>query len=285
MSQDVRAALALILGGACLTGSQAIIKSISGELPDTVLVLFRQFFGLICFAPIVLPDLRRFRTQAVFGHLWRTAFGISAFYALVIALGYLRLGDTVALSFTTPFWAAALAAIFFRERMGWQRAAATALGFLGVLLIAKPGGAGFHWAMLFALASAVLTSAAFFTVKRLSKTEAPVVISFYFMFFGALFFVPPALVQWQWPAGGQWPALAAIGVLSFFGQLLITYGFSKGTFTKMAPMDFVRLPISVVIGLLAFHELPDGWSLLGMATIGVAAYFIVLGAASKRAAR
>jgi drug/metabolite transporter (DMT)-like permease len=240
-----------------------------------MIALGRHVVGVLCFAPLFL---RRgpgaFRTQRPFAHFTRTCFGFASYMTFVYALTRLTFGDTVALSFTAPFWAALIAVVFLGEKLVPARLLATAGGFLGVVLIAKPGG-GFHPAMLVALSSAVLMSLAMFQVRQLADSESPDRITFYFMLFGILLALPFALADWRTPEWHHLPFLALIGVASFFGQRCLTRGYALGTFSKMAPMDFLRLPWSVAIGLVVFAEVPDPWSVLGMAIVALALLAIV----------
>lgn len=272
---DRRGALWMIFGGAAMTVAHALSKTLVVDMPEGVLVLWRHVIAALCFAPLLLRDgAAAYRTRKPFGHFWRTVFGFAAFYAFTWSLARLTLGDTVALSFTAPFWSALLAVMLFGERVRPARLLATCVGFMGVLLIAKPGF-GFHPAMLVALGGALLVSLAMSAVKQLTATESPDSIAFYFFVIGSALALPLALLDWRWPGAWEWLLLTLLGVFSFFGQMGLTRGYMHGTFSKMAPMDFLRLPTSVAVGLLLFAELPDLWSLLGMLVIAGAALSIV----------
>ncbi len=281
LSPDARGALFMLAGGAFMTLAHSTFKYLAGELPWGVIALGRHVVGVLCFAPLIL---RRgpgaFRTQRPFAHFARTCFGFASYMTFVYALTRLSFGDTVALSFTAPFWAAIIAVIFLRETVVPVRLIATLVGFLGVVLIAKPGGS-FHPAMLVALGSAVFMSLAMFQVRQLASSESPDRITFYFMLFGNLLALPFALADWQTPEWRHVPYLALIGVAAFFGQRCLTRGYALGTFSKMAPMDFLRLPWSVAIGLLVFAEVPDPWSVLGMLIVALALLAIVRGGGAK----
>lgn len=276
LSADARGALWMLAGGVSMTVAHSTFKHLSAELPFGVIVFCRHIIGTTILLAVILGRGRiSLRTSRFTGHFWRTVFGFSAYVTFVYALTRLSLADTVALSFTAPFWAALIAITVLRERVVPMRLVATLAGFAGVVMIAKPGGA-FDLAMMAALGSALMTSFAMLQVKQLSGSEGPDVITFYFMAIGIGLAAPFALVQWQTPALQHVPYLLTIGVFSLMGQQFLTRGYSIGTFSKMAPMDFLRLPLSVVIGLAFFSELPDLWSMLGMAIIGAASLVVVL---------
>lgn len=263
----------MLAGGAFMTLAHSTFKYLAADLPWGVIALSRHVVGVLCFAPLFL---RRgpvaFRTQRPFAHFVRTCFGFGSYMTFVYAL--LTFGDTVALSFTAPFWAAVIAIVVLREAIVPARLLATVGGFLGVVLIAKPGGS-VHPAMLVALSSAFLMSLAMFQVRQLADSESPDRITFYFMLFGIVLALPFALADWRTPERRHLPFLALVGVASFFGQRCLTRGYASGAFSKMAPMDFLRLPWSVAIGFVIFAEVPDPWSILGMAIIALALLAIV----------
>ncbi len=276
MSDDLRGGLLMIVSGLCFTVSSAAIKDLASDLPTMVVAVLRHVVALVCFAPMVWRQgLALVRTQRYFEHFYRGAFGFVSFLAFVYVLPLLNLADVIALSFTTPLWSLLLSVVMLRERVPVSRGVATAIGFFGVLLIAKPTSS-FGLAALIALGSALLSSLAMMKVKQLSRTEPPDRIAFYFMLNGLLLGSPFALPVWQTPSLRQWGLLALIGIVSFAGQLCLSRAYAVGQFTKMAPMDFFRMPLGIVVGFLLFSELPDLWSVLGMAIVVGASLFIVL---------
>jgi drug/metabolite transporter (DMT)-like permease len=250
-STEVRGALNIILNGFCMVVGTAMIKHVAGVLPETVVIAARHLVAVLCFAPLILAQgPAAFRTQRPFGHLWRAAFGLSGFFAFIYSVTHLKLSDAVALAFTQPIWSTLMAAAVFGERLGVVRFAAVLGGFGGVLLIAKPTRT-FEPMMLVGLAGALLTSI--------------------------------ATGLWAVPAAGVWtpiplatlPWLLAIGLLAWFGQIALSRGYQLGRFSTMATMDFIRLPLSVIVGLIAFSEVPDAFSVLGMLIIATASLVIV----------
>jgi drug/metabolite transporter (DMT)-like permease len=284
-SDDLRGGLLIILGGLCFTIVGVTIKQLAGSLPEIVIALWRHIFAVACFAPFILrKGIGAVRTQRYFGHLYRSAFGFISFLGFVYALPRLDLADVTALSFTTPLWSLLLAVLFLGEPVRPSRWLATVLGFGGVLLVARPTSQ-LQPAVLIALASALFSSLAMMKVKQLSLTEPPDRISFYFLLNGMLFAAPLALPVWRMPDLPQLLLLAVIGGISCLGQLCLSRGYALGQFSKMAPMDFFRLPLAVLLGFALFAELPDLPAFAGMAIIVAASLFILLSRAKPRVAR
>jgi drug/metabolite transporter (DMT)-like permease len=118
-------------------------------------------------------------------------------------------------------------------------------------------------------------------VKQLSATEPPDRITFYFLANGLLIGLLPALATWATPTPIQLALLAAMGAISCIGQMCLTRGYALGQFSKMAPMDFCRLPLAIALGFALFGEWPDVAGLAGMAIIVAASLFILLSRAPR----
>ncbi len=275
-ARDIRGALYMMLNAVCLVAGIAMIKQLTGEIPDPVIVLFRHLLALVFFGPSIWRAGFAFlRTQRFGTHALRTACGYAGFLAFVYAAGRMPLADVMALGFTQPLWAALLAKLAFGERLGAVRLGALVLGFAGAMLVLRPSGA-LPLPALAALANAVLTSIAMMTVKRLSVTEPPERIAMMFLLVGAVLSVPAAAVTWQTPALATLPLLIAIGALAWLGQIGLSRGYALGRFSAMAGMDFTRLPLAVAIGWIVFAETPDLLAIAGMILIGIASSVVVL---------
>jgi len=281
-ADDLRGGLYMFLSGLSFAVLSSGLKELSHDLPALMVGLLRNVAALAFFAPLLWRrGFGLVRTDRWREHFLRSFYGYVSFLMFVYALPILLLADAIALSFTTPLWSLLLSALVIAEKIPPSRWLATAIGFGGVLLIAKPGS-DVSAATALALLSAVLASLAMIKVKQLSRTEPPERIAFYFMFNGLLIGLPIALPFWQWPDARQWLIVIGVGGLSFLSQLCLVRGYALGTFSKMAPMDFLRLPLGIVSGFALFGELPDIWSVLGMAVVVSATLFIMLKRDRKR---
>jgi len=267
-----------ILGGAvCFALGGGLIKyliAVEGMSWGSVAFL-RHVFALPFFLALALQGgWAPLATRRPVAHLARGAFGFASFVLFVVALAQMKMGDAFALAYTTPFWSLAIAAVVFRERFGAGRIAATALGFAGVLLVVKPAG-DFNIYALVALASAALTSAAMMMVKRLSATEPPDRIAFWFILAGLPFGAPLAALDWTPPDLAGAAFLAALGGLTWIGQRCLSRGYAIGRFSKMAPLVFVQVAIATLFGLVVFGEVPDAAALAGMVLIAAGTFLVV----------
>ncbi len=282
-ANDLRGGVFLIAAVICFTIAFSIIKQLTAELSEPVIGLFRSLFAMVFFVPLLVRQGIGFlKTSRLVGHIWRSIFGYASFLLFVYAVARLPLGDAVALSFTSPFWSILIGAAVFGDRITPRLGLAVILGFGGVLLIAQPSAAlGLGAGAIIAIVSALGTSLAMMMVKQLSGSEPPDRVAFYFMFVSAFIGAVPAAIDWTTPALHHLPWLAAIGGLFFVGQICLSRAYMYGTFSRMAPLDFVRLPSALLLGHLVFGEVPATIALAGMALIVVASLDILLGGRKK----
>lgn len=280
---ELRGGLFLIGAVSCFSVAFLIIKQLSVDLPEPMIGFLRSVFAVLFFLPMILMRGVGFlATSRPFSHFWRSAFGYASFLIFIYAVARLPLGDAVALSFTSPFWSILIGALVFGDKLTIRLGIAVAIGFSGVLLIAQPSAAsGLGFGAMLAISSAVFTSLAMMMVKQLSGTEPPDRTAFYFMFVSGFVAVIPAALDWQWPSAHHWPGLIAIGALFYAGQLMLTRGYTYGTFSRIAPLDFVRLPLSLLLGYLWFGEVPATLAVGGMALIVLASLDLLLSGRKK----
>ena len=273
----------MIAGAATLAAHFAIIKYLTADISQPVIALWRGIFATLLFMPRVAREgWAIVATARPIGHAWRSFFGFVSFLLFIYTLGLLPLGDAVAISFTSPFWSVILGVVVFHDRMTWRLAAAVAVAFSGVLLIAQPSGGGSGLGGMFGLgaglglASAILTSLAMMMVKQLTRSEPPDRIAFYFMVGGAVFALPVTAFDWVWPHGMEWLWLLACAAMFYVGQTCLARAYAHATFSRVAPLDLTRLPVSLLIGFVWFGEVPTLLAFAGMALIALASLDLLL---------
>lgn len=251
-----------------LTSMFVFMKLALADLPLFVAAELRNVFALVCIVPFVirLGGIGALRTTRPGAHFVRAFFGNFAFVCLNYAIMHLILADAMTLSFTTPLWSILTSALILGDRIRASRVIATLIGFVGVLFIVKPSG-DIEPAALIALLSALSTSLAMIGVKKLSGTEPPTRVSFYFIALGAVLMAPPAIATWQTPDAWALLWLFIAGLLTVLGQECLVRAYGYGEVTIIAPMDYLRLPFAGVTGFLVFAEMPDLWSVFGTVVI------------------
>ena len=263
-----------MLGNAALHGAMAyIVRRIGDSLPIVEIIFLR---GVIVAATIVPLALwcGAWRTQRFDLHLARgagTFIGMSCFYW---SYAHLPLGEATALMFTMPLFLILLARIFMNELVGWRRAAATVVGFLGVIAVVKPGFAEFRLGLLVPLLMGFTDAVTVTVIKRLTRTDRLLTIMFYMSVVTLAISLLPAYYAWVEPSGEVLVLVGAIAVLTMLTQSCYVSAFRVGDMTAVAPINYVQIPLMGMIGYLAFAELPDIWAGIGAAVIVASTLYI-----------
>lgn len=274
-TQHLRAAM-LMLGSTVFFGLMAVaIRLASATLHTFEIAFFRNFFGLMAALPLLVrhgPDL--LRTTQLPRYVFRCMIGIVSMMAGFWAIGHLPLAQAVALSYSTPIFVTIAAVIFLHEQVRARRWAAVALGFVGVMIIVRPGSDSFTVGSLVALAAAVLSGIVAIQIKQLSKVEPADRIVFYTTLLWVPMSLLPALTVWKWPHGIAWVWVVAAGFLGTGGHMLWTRALKLGDVSALTPISFMQLPIVAIAGWLLFQEPLDRWTALGAGVIFVANAYI-----------
>ncbi|MEQ9257059.1 MAG: DMT family transporter [Alphaproteobacteria bacterium] len=204
----------------------------------------------------------------------RALCGYSGFICFLIAIQFLPLADAVSLSFATPLFMVVWAALFLGESVRWRRATATAIGFVGVVVMMRPGQAAIEPAALVAILGAMFGATAMTLIKRLTVHDDNVTLMASFAIVAGIAGVGPALWVWQMPGWSDLPWLAAIGLGGVAGQYMLIRAYRAGEASVVAPFDYSRLILSTILGYLVFREVPDLWTGVGAAIIIASTFYI-----------
>ena len=167
-----------------------------------------------------------------------------------------------------------LAVLVIGEQVRWRRWAATMVGFLGVIVMIRPGSDAFSaWSFL-ALGDAFSIALLITIVKRLPESETELVMMFYYGVVAIVLSLPLALWVWRWPNAMEWLLLAGLGLIGAFSQYLWILAFRAGEASAVAPFDYLRLLFAGLIGFALFSETPDSWTIGGAAVIVASTVYI-----------
>ena len=263
----VRAMLWMLLSTLLAVAMNAIIKRTTRELPVAVVLLFRMAFAI----PLVLPWVMRYgigvlATRRFKAHFVRGTVGAFSMWCWVFAVKYLPLTTFTAISFTRPLWTPLTAAVLLGERIGWRRGIATAIGFIGVLVVVRPA-LDAQAAVLVAILGGAISSLTIVQVKQLATTEPAGRIVFYLSVFGTLWTLPFAVADWITPTAPQFVWLAFAATAAASSQYCIARAAALADATIITPVEFMQLPLAAVVGLLMFAEIPDILTVAGSLVI------------------
>ena len=278
------------LAGALLMGTAAcgmavdtiIARMVVQEVHPTVLVFFRNLFSLMIMAPW-LWRMRHsvFRTSRLTLHIVRNLLKLGALITFFTAVGLMPLAGVTAIQFAMPLFAAAGAVLFLGEAPSRRRTLSTLVGFMGVLLIIRPGVETITIGAFAAVASAILQAGVGLMVKYLGRFDPPNTIVALTLVLSLPLSLLPALFFWTTPALPMLGLIAIQGGIGVIAQICITRGMRKADASLMMPIDFVRLPLVALIAYLAFGEVPDSWTWAGAAVVFVS-LLTLLGLGQRR---
>jgi drug/metabolite transporter (DMT)-like permease len=240
------------------------------ELDVYQVLFYRSVIGLVLFmtyGALSKGGFRQFRTKRIKQHAVRNMIHLVGQFGWFFALGLIPLAQLFALEFTTPLWIAMLAPLVLGERLTRMRLTALALGFAGVMVILRPGLETVNLGSVAMLIGAVGFAGGMIMTKRLAPTEPPMTILFYM----ALMQTPVGLLLafngLQWPGLTTCFWLVLISILGYTAHFCIVRAMSLADAIVVAPMDFIRLPLIAVVGVMLYGEPLELWVLAGGALV------------------
>ena len=268
---------ALLMTGAafCFSIMNVLIRIAAEEVEPAEIAFFRNLFALLFLLPLVARHgFAELRTRHLGLHVVRSIIGLAAVLCWFPSVARLPLAEAVALNFTVPLFATAGAAIFLGEVVRARRWSATIVGFLGVLIILRPGFTEITPTMSLPIIAAAFMAISVVLVKMLSRDEPVASIVLYMNLLLTPLSLGPALLVWHWPSLTVLGILAVIGAMAAVAHLMLTRAFTKADASAVTPFDYARLPFVAVIAFFVFGEAPDLWTWVGAAVIAGSAIYI-----------
>ena len=251
-------------------------REVSPELDTFELMMYRSAIGvvIVCASAAALGKLREIDANRLFLHGFRNLAHFAGQNLWFFALTQIPLALVIALEFTSPIWVVLLAPLFLGERLTPVRLLSALIGFVGILIAARPGaveiGIGFTTAALAAIGFALTMLA----TKRLTRTTTITCILFWLTVMQLAFGVIAAGYDGDvaWPSLAIWPWVIVVALGGLMAHLCITTALTLAPAAIVAPVDFLRLPVVAIVGLLVYAEALDPFVLLGAVVIFGANY-------------
>lgn len=284
-SNASRAVLWMLLAAATFAAMNAVVRLLSHYMHPFQVVFFRNLSGFAFMVPwLVHSGLGALRTSNQRLYISRSLLSLLSMLCWFTALAMMPLAEATALSFTTPLFATVAAVLVLHEVVRARRWTATVVGFVGAMIVLRPGFGGLGLPQLLVLASAAIHGLATVLVKQLSRAESANAIVTYMTLYIIPLSLVPALFVWATPALEAWPWIAAIGALGTLGHQALTRAFAAADASAIMALDYAKLPFVALIAWLAFGEVPDLWTWIGAAVIiGSTVYIAQREAALARA--
>ena len=285
----LRAILSILIATTCFSCLNAMSKTLTtAHYPVIEVIWSRYFFAFVFMLAMFLPrsgralfQIRRWDTQLLRGLLL-----FLSSYLYFHGIAHLPLATAAAISLSSPIIVTALSPRLLGEAVGPRRWAAVGVGFVGALIVVRPGHADFDWHVLLIVASTVCS--AFYQIfsRRYGQTERPDASATVATIVGTVAAGPFLPFEWVTPAWG-WDVVlfVGMGIMAGTGHYLLTIAYSQAPAAVVSPFNYTQLIGSAVLGYLVFHDLPDLWTWAGSAVIIASGLYIGYRERARRPAR
>jgi drug/metabolite transporter (DMT)-like permease len=253
-----------------------LAKSLSDQTSVAMLIFWRSLAGVAATLPFALlagPQI--WKTARPGKLLLRSSYGTVGFFAGFYALVHLPLADSQALSFSRTLFMTVLAVFILKEKVAWRRWLAVGIGFVGILLMTKPGGT-MNMASLAAIVSALAFAFALITVKDLTADHSSLTLVIYGNIFTTLAGLPFLILDPRLPDAPTIGLLLAMGVAGVMAQSCYVRALSTGEASLMGLIDYIRLPAVALAGFWFFDEVPDQLAMIGAVIVIASTIYITL---------
>ncbi len=251
-------------------------KFLSSDLPVLQITWARYFFTVAFTLPIMFFFFRKNlvwtdkpKLQLIRGLILLTA-NVCFFYSISI----ISLAKALTLAFIAPLIVTAFSPIFLGEKVGFRRWSAVIIGFIGSMVVIRPGFVEINLASLAALGTGVMYGFYLIITRKLSSSDNPLLTLLLTGVVGAIIisFVMPFV--WVKPNLNQWSMMAAIGIFACIGHLFIILSLKYADASKLAPFSYFEIVTNIIIGYYFFNDFPDKWTFLGLFIIILSGIYI-----------
>ncbi len=245
-------------------------------LPILQIVWARLTFGALLTLPFALHagGTAIFWPDRPIYHLCRSSLLILATYTFFLSLRFLPIADALAIFFVQPLVVVILSALFLGERVGPRRWAAVFVGFIGTLIIIRPGFGSFNPGTLLALAAGTFLAIYFVMTRRISGTAKAMVTTFQTVAIGTVLLSLAMPLVWTAPTPEQWLMFAGLGGVATFGHFLIVRSYDYAEASLLAPFAYTEMIVSTLCGWYFFGDFPDRYTFLGVFILIASALYI-----------
>lgn len=267
----------MLLAMAVLPGIDVIAKFMGREgMPVLQIVWARLTFGALLTLPFAArhTGLRGLIPQKPAINTLRASLLITATFFFFSALKFLPIADALAIFFVQPLVVTALSPLILGERVGPRRWAAVFVGFIGTLIIIRPGIAAINPGSLLALAAGTSLALYFLLTRRISGRAKAIVTTFHTNAIGGLIATALVVSVWKTPTAFEWLQFLALAAIANIGHYWIVRAYDHAEASLLAPLAYTEMVTSTIMGLIFFGDFPDGWTFVGVAILISSAIYI-----------
>lgn len=276
LPDNVKGGVVLMVAACGFSLMTLLIKLAGQNLHVTQILLTRQAIMAAIVSPTIFSNFPGvLRTSRPGLQALRVLLAMIAMLLGFSAVIHMPLADVTAIGFAKSFFITIFAIIILKEEIGARRWGAVIVGFIGVLIILRPGTEAFTYYGIYALISAACVGTVLVLIRLMARTDKPTTILAYQALGVGFLMAFPGIWYWQTPTFEEWLLLAAIGLVSYGSQLANIYSYKWGEASVMASLDYVRLIYAILLGFLFFGNLPDLWTWVGATIIILASLYTI----------
>ena len=266
----VAAVLLIIATGTVLAGMDVTAKYLALEVPIIMVLWGRYFFHTVItfgYYARQTRSLRFLRAQRPGLQLFRAFCLFGATFFMYIAITRMQLGDAAAIQFLAPVLMTAFSGVLLGEHVGQRRWMAVGFGFIGVLLVARPGSGVLGWNALLPLATAFLLAGYMMLTRVIRDKDDPATTTFYSTALGALILSVLVIFYWQTLSPFQWGLMVTMGTAGAIGHFMLVKAFHSAEASVLAPFTYSQVVGAIAWGLVVFRDIPSLWTLSGASIV------------------
>ncbi len=265
----------MLLSGIMFIGVTGIVRYLGDEMHPIQAAFIRYAFGIVLVVPVILRvGLYGLLSTRIHLHASRGLVHGIGVMLWFYAMSRLPIAEVTALGFTTPIFTTAGAMLILGERVKNYRVAGILVGFIGALIVLRPGLRIIDFGAVAMLIAAPLFACSLLMAKVATKTESSSVIVALLSIFCTLTLLPLALVYWRPPTTEEWSLLFLTAIFATLGHYCLTRAFQSAELSALQPFSFLQLVWATLLGLVVFSEQPDLWLWLGAGVIVFSATWI-----------
>lgn len=256
----------MIISTFSFTLMNAFVKHLN-TYPTFEIVFFRSLGSLVLATVYILTNRISILGNSRKLMLLRAITGLTAMSLFFMSLNYLSVGTAVSLRYLSPIFAAIFAMFLLHEKLKYIQWLLFAIAFGGVVVLKGFDKSMDSTGLLLVLTASVFSGLVYVIIRKIGKNDHPLVIVNYFMFTGTLIGGLLSIKTWITPIGNDWWRLLSLGIFGFFGQVFMTKAFQMAKTNLVAPLKYIEVLFTILIGVTWFGDSYTLWSLLGILMI------------------
>ncbi|HLD95337.1 MAG TPA: DMT family transporter [Alphaproteobacteria bacterium] len=255
--------------------NDVLMRALGERLHVVQIIFFRFLFSMLTVLPLMIPKgTSLFKTSKPKMHIWRALIGVAAIGICCYSVNVMPLSENTTIMFAQPLFFLPMAVVFLKERVEAPRWIATIIGFLGLMIILRPGTEAFKLVALAPITAAILFATLDIFAKKMVSNEHTLTMMFYFGLGTTIAAAIPLLFVWQTPTLQELALLILLGIGANLIQVCIYRAFTATEASALMPFRYVEFIFAALFGFLLFSEIPTLWTLGGAALIVASTFYI-----------